>query len=169
MAKGGDKVLQDGELDELIYDDLVEMLNDADDFSCLSDKSSCDESFIVENKLLKEVICLINDLRKYYGQRAQFNHCWANQKFTMNKESFEYIPKKGKTTFVQTNTIFVKASGISFCENCKNIGHNEKNCTNKKAISFDSRYVLFKNSKGCVSAGIPINGAKKMPFGCLKL
>jgi len=141
------------------------MLNDTDDFSCSSDKSSCDESLIMENKLLKEVICLINDLRKYYGQRAQFNHCWANQKFTMNKESFEYIPKKGKAVFVQTNTIFVKTSGISFCENCKNIGHNEKNCTNKKAISFDSRYVLFKNSKGCVSAGIPINGAQKCHLG----
>jgi hypothetical protein len=32
MAKGGAKVLQDGELDELTYDDLVDMLNDADAF-----------------------------------------------------------------------------------------------------------------------------------------
>ena len=32
MAKGGDKVLQDGELDELTYDDLVEILNDTDEF-----------------------------------------------------------------------------------------------------------------------------------------
>ena len=32
MAKGGAKVQQDGELDELSYDDLVEMLNDADEF-----------------------------------------------------------------------------------------------------------------------------------------
>jgi len=58
----------------------------------------------------------------------------------------------------------VKASGVPFRENCKNLGHDEKNCTNKKAISFDPRYVLFKNSKSCVSAkfvGIPINGAKK--------
>ena len=58
----------------------------------------------------------------------------------------------------------MKASGVPFRENCKNLGHDEKNCTNKKAISFDPRYVLFKNSKGCVSAkfvGIPINGAKK--------
>jgi hypothetical protein len=31
MAKGGAKVLQDGKLDELTYDDLVDMLNDADD------------------------------------------------------------------------------------------------------------------------------------------
>jgi uncharacterized protein YoxC len=32
MAKGGAKVLQDGELDELSYDDLVGMLNDTDEF-----------------------------------------------------------------------------------------------------------------------------------------
>src|SRR6185436_9214233 len=32
MAKGGAKVQQDGELDELSYDDLVEILNDADEF-----------------------------------------------------------------------------------------------------------------------------------------
>ena len=32
MAKGGENVLQDGELDELTYDDLVEMLNDANKF-----------------------------------------------------------------------------------------------------------------------------------------
>jgi hypothetical protein len=32
MAKGGAKVQQDDELDELSYDDLVEMLNDADEF-----------------------------------------------------------------------------------------------------------------------------------------
>ena len=80
----------------------------------------------------------------------------------MNKEGFGYIPKKGRAAFVQIRTTFVKASGVPFCENCKNLGHDEKNCTNKKAISFDSRYVLFKNSKGCVSAGIPINGAKNV-------
>ena len=94
----------------------------------------------MENELVKkEVICLTNDLRNCYGQRAQFNHCWANQKFTINQEGFGYIPKKGKATFVQTKTTFVKASGIPFCENCKNVGHDEKNCTNKKAISFDPR------------------------------
>ena len=32
MAKSGAKVQQDGELDEFSYDDLVEMLNDADEF-----------------------------------------------------------------------------------------------------------------------------------------
>ena len=168
MAKGGAKVQQDGELDELSYDDLVEMLNDADEFmtkekaklkdlklkdlklkftslqdsyeelktshenlkethekleeahntllnherkatlsigvscdliddkSCGSsstsssctkiDNTSCNESLIMENDLLnKEITCLTNDLRKCYNSRAKFNHCWASQKFTLNK------------------------------------------------------------------------------------
>jgi hypothetical protein len=58
----------------------------------------------------------------------------------------------------------VKDSGIPFCENCRNVGHDEKNCTNKKAISFDHRYVRMKNSNGSISAefvGLPIDSAKK--------
>ena len=65
-----------------------------------------------------------------------------NQKISMNKEGFGYIPKKERAAFVKTRTTFMKASGIPFCENCKNLGDDEKNCTNKKAISFDPRYVL---------------------------
>ena len=58
----------------------------------------------------------------------------------------------------------MKSSGKSYCEKCKNVGHVEKNCTNKKIISFYSSYILMKNSNGNVSAnfvGIPIDGAKK--------
>ena len=141
MAKGGTKVLQDDELEEFSYDNLVDMFNDAGELvikekaklkdlelkygslqtsyeevktshenlketheklkeahntlldhkdkaklsmgassetckSCCvssstnpscstSDKSSCDESLVLENeKLKKEVICLTNDLSK---------------------------------------------------------------------------------------------------------
>ena len=89
----------------------------------------------------------------------------------MNKQGFGYIPKKGKKAFVQTKTTFVKSSGKSYCEKCKKVGHDEKNCTNKKVISFDSSYILMRNSNGNVSAkfvGLPISGAKKMSFGCQK-
>ena len=67
--------------------------------------------------------------------------------------------------------MFVKKDRRPYCEKCKKLGHNEKNCTNNKAVSFDSSYVLMKDSKGCVSAkyvGLPIYGAKKIPFECLK-
>ena len=52
-----------------------------------SDKSSCDESLVMENELLKkDVICLTNDLSKCYDSRAKFNHCWSIQKFTLNRQ-----------------------------------------------------------------------------------
>jgi len=57
----------------------------------------------------------------------------------------------------------VKNDGQSFCEKRKNISYSEKNCTNNKAISFDSSYVQMKNSSGSVCAkyvGLPIFGAK---------
>ena len=65
---------------------------------------------------------------------------------------------------MQTKTTFVKSSGKPYCEKCKKIGHDEKNCTNKKVISFDSSYILMRNFNGNVSTkfvGLPINGAKK--------
>ena len=118
----------------------------------------------MENNLLKkEITCLTNDLRKCYDSRVKFNHCWASQMFTLNKQEFGYIPKKGKKAFVQTKTTFVKSSGKSYCEKYK-VGYVEKNCTNKKVKSFDSSYILMRNSNGNVSAkfvGIPIDGAKK--------
>ena len=92
-------------------------------------------------------------------------------KFTLNKQGFGYIPKKGKKTFVQTKTTFVKSSGKPYCEKYKKVGHVEKNCTNKKVISFYSSYILMRNSNGNVNSkfvGILIDGAKKMPFGCQK-
>ena len=103
--------------------------------------------------------------------RAKFNHCWSSQKFTLNRQGLGYIPKKDKKAFYETKTTFVKKDGRPYCEKCKKMGHNEKNCTNNKAVSFDSSYVLMKHSKGCVSAkyvGLPIMVLKRMPFGCVK-
>ena len=130
-----------------------------------SDMSSCDESLVLENeKLKKKVICLANDLSKCYDSRAKFNLCWPSQKFTLSRQGLGYILKKDKKAFYDTKTVFVTKDGRPYCEKCKKMGHNEKNCTNNKAVSFDSNYVLMKDSKGCVSAkyvGLPIYGAKK--------
>ena len=65
----------------------------------------------------------------------------------------------------------MKKVGQPYCEKFKSICHNEKNCTNKKAISFDSSYILMKDYKGSVSAkyvGLPIFGAKKNAIWVLK-
>jgi hypothetical protein len=115
-------------------------------------------------KLKKEVICLTNDLSKCYDSRAKFNHHWSSQKFTLNRQGLGYIPKKGKKAFYATKTTFVKSDGRPYCEKCNNMGHVEKNCSNKKPISFDSSYILMKDSKGSVCAkyvGLPIYGDKK--------
>ena len=82
----------------------------------------------------------------------------------MNRQGLGYIPKKGKKAFYETKTVFVKKDGRPYCENCKKLGHNEKNCTN----NFDSSYVLMKDSKSCVSAkyvGLSIYDAKKCHLG----
>ena len=61
------------------------------------DNPSCNESLIMENDLLKkEITCLTNDLRKCYDSRAKFNHCWASQKFTLNKQGFDIFLRKGR-------------------------------------------------------------------------
>ena len=41
--------------------------------------------------------------------------------FTLNKQGFGYIPKKGKRAFVQTKTTFVKSSGKPYCENARRL------------------------------------------------
>ena len=56
MAKGGAKVQQDGELDELSYDDLVEMLNDADEF------------MTKEKAKLKDLKLKFTSLQNYYEE-----------------------------------------------------------------------------------------------------
>ena len=107
---------------------------------------------------------MTNDLSKCYDNRAKFNYCWSSQKFTLNRQGLGYIPKKRKKAFYATKTTFVKKDGRPYYEKCKNIGHNEKSCTNKKAIFFDSSYIRMRDSKGTVCAkyvGLPIFGARK--------
>ena len=71
------------------------------------DNPSCNESLFMENNLLKkEITCLTNDLRKCYDSRAKFNHCWASQKFTLNKQGFGYIPKKREEGFCANQNYF---------------------------------------------------------------
>ena len=64
--------------------------------SCTSDDSLCDASLIIENESLKkEIDCLSKDLSKWFGSHAKFNHCWASQKFTLNRNGIDYVPRRG--------------------------------------------------------------------------
>jgi hypothetical protein len=62
-------------------------------------------------------------------------------------------PKKGKVVFAPHKTSFVKNNGL-FCTSCKQVGHVEQKCMNKKSqanvssIKLDSFYTLTKGANG---------------------
>ena len=79
-----------------------------------------------------------------------------------------YTPKKGKVAFAPRKTSFVINNG-RFCTSCKQVGHIEQKCMNKKSqanvssIKFDSFYVLTKGTNGVKAKliGKPWMGSKK--------
>ena len=88
--------------------------------------------------------------------------------FSLNKEGLGYTPKNGKASFATHKTHFMKGNG-QFCTRCKQVGHVEQTCKNKKnitnvsSICFDSCYMLTKGTNGVKAKfiGAPIVGPKK--------
>jgi hypothetical protein len=120
----------------------------------------------MENKSLKkEIDCLSKDLSKWFGSR------WVSQKFTLNRNGIDYMPKKGMRAFIPKNTTFAKAHvqyeeehKFKHCHICKTRVEVNHKCKNKKIVSFDASYVFKKDSKGVVCAkfvGLPISSTKK--------
>ena len=114
---------------------------------------------------------LTHALGKAYGGEARLLKCLGSQRFSLNKETLSYTPKKGKKAFATHKPSFVKSNG-RYCNKCKQVGHLELNCNkmnkNKKNanvpyIPFDSCYVLTKGEKGVHAkfVGTPIVGPKK--------
>jgi hypothetical protein len=140
-----------------------------------SDGFTCDATQMVKNETLKnEVNELISTLGNAYGGVARLLKCLGSQRISLSKEGLGYTPKKGKTVFATYKTSFVKSNNGRFCNSCKQIGHLEQYCKNKKSqanvssIKFDSCYLLTKGTN-CVKAkfiGTTIVGSKKNPFGC---
>ena len=88
---------------------------------------------MVENETLKkEVNELTHTLAKAYGGEERLLMCLGSQSASLYKEGLSYTPKNGKTTFVPHKTSFVKNNGW-FCTNCKQVGHIEHKCMNKKS------------------------------------
>ena len=124
---------------------------------------------MVENEnLKKEVNKLTHTLAKVYGGEDHLLMCLGSQRASLYKEGLWYIPKKGKTTFAPHKTSFVKNNG-QFCTNCKQVGHVEQKCMNKKSqanvssIKLDSFYMLTKGAIGVKAKfnGKPWMGSKK--------
>ena len=94
--------------------------------------------------------------------------CLGSQRASLYKEGLGYTPKKGKAAFAPHKASFMKNNG-RFCTSCKQVGHKEHDCKNKKKhaivslIKFDSCYMLYKGANGVKDKfiGTPIVGPKK--------
>jgi hypothetical protein len=95
--------------------------------------------------------------------------CLSIHRASLCKERLGYIPKKGKAAFVPHKTSFVKNNG-RFCTSCKQVGHLEQKCLNKKSqanvssVKLNSFYVLTKGANG-VKVSHPFLRTK---IGCIK-
>jgi hypothetical protein len=99
----------------------------------MSDGFTCDASLMVENEtLMKEVNEFTRVLDKAYGGEDCLLICLGSQRVSLYKERLGYTPKKGKAAFAPHKTSFMKNNG-RFCTSCKQVGHIEKKCMNKKS------------------------------------
>jgi hypothetical protein len=79
--------------------------------------------------------------------------CLGSQSASLYKEGLGYTSKKGKAANAPHKTSFIKNNG-RFCTSCKQVGHKEHDCKNKKknaivsSIKFDSCYFLTKGANG---------------------
>ena len=93
---------------------------------------------------------------------------WVAKELLSTKKDCAIPPKKGKAAFAPHKTSFVKNNGW-FCTSCKQVGHVEQKCMNKKSqanvsfIKLDSFYVLTKGANGIKAKfiGKPWMGSKK--------
>jgi hypothetical protein len=137
--------------------------------SSSSDSFTCDSTLIVENKNLKKEVKEFNHtLAKAYGGEDRLLICLGSQRASLHKEGLGYNPKKVKAAFAPHKTRFVKNNG-SYCKVCKQVGHIEQQCMNKKfnanvsSIKLDSFYMLTKNTNGVYAKfiGTPWMSSKK--------
>jgi hypothetical protein len=116
----------------------------------------------------KEVKELNHTLAKAYGGEDRLLMCLGSQRASLYKEGLGYDPKKDKAAFAPHKTRFVKNNG-SYCKKCKQVGHIEQQCMNKKSnanvssIKLDSFYILTEGTNGVHTKfiGAPWMGSKK--------
>jgi hypothetical protein len=134
-----------------------------------SDGFTCDASLMVENEILKnEVKELNHTFAKAYGSEDCLLLCLGSQRASLYKEGLGYILKKGKSTFANHKTSFVRNNG-RYYKSCKQVGHIEQQCMNKNknakvfSIKLGSFYVLTKGTNGVYAKfiGAPWMGSKK--------
>ena len=74
---------------------------------------------------------------------------WVAKELLSTKMDWAIPPRKAKAAFVPHKTSFMK-NNDRFCTSCKQVGHVEQKCMNKKSqanvssIKLDSFYVLTR-------------------------
>jgi hypothetical protein len=92
----------------------------------MSDGFTYDVSLMVENEILKkEVNELTRALGKAYGGEDRLLMCLDCQRASLYKEGLGYILKKGKTTFANHKTSFVR-NNDRYYKSYKQVGHIEQ-------------------------------------------
>jgi hypothetical protein len=78
---------------------------------------------MVENETLKKEVKELNHtLAKAYGGKDCLLMCLGSQRASLYKEELGYIPKKGKATFANHKTSFIRNNG-QYYKSCKQVGH----------------------------------------------
>jgi hypothetical protein len=169
-----DKVLTCDIIDESFYKPIIvastnPFCSTSTSTSSSSDGFTCDASLMVENETLKKEVKELNHtLAMAYGGEDRLLMCSGSQRASLYKEGLGYIPKKGKTTFANYKTSFVRNNG-RYCKSCKQVGHIEQQCMNMNknakvsSIKLDSFYILTKGTNGIHTKfiGAPWMGSKK--------
>ena len=160
------KIVEEPEEENLYVPIAIAPTNPSCSTSTTSSSSS-DSSLLEENNALKEEVKELNHtLAKAYGGSDRLLMCLGSQRASLHKEGLGYIPKKGKAAFVTHKTSFVKNNG-SYCKSCKQVGHVEQRCMNKKTnvstLKLDNAYMLVKGVNGVKARfiGTPLLGSKK--------
>jgi hypothetical protein len=77
---------------------------------------------MVENETLKKEVKELNHtLAKAYGGEDRLLMCLGSQRTSLHKEGLGYIRKKGKDTFANHKTSFVR-NNDRYCKSCKQVG-----------------------------------------------
>jgi hypothetical protein len=128
---------------------------------------------MVENETPKKEVKKPNHtLAKAYDGKDRLLMCLGSQRAYLYKEGLDYIPMKGKATFANHKTSFVMNNG-RYYKSCKQVGHIEQLCMNKKSqanvssIKLDSFYVLTKGMVFMLSSLMHHGWAqRRKPYGC---
>jgi hypothetical protein len=137
--------------------------------SSSSDGFTYDVPQMVKNETLKKEVKELNHtLTKAYGSEDRLLMCLVSKGHLYTKKDWDISLRKARPPLLIIKTSFMRNNG-RYYKSCKQVGHIEQQCMNKKShanvssIKLDSFYVLTKdtNSVHAKFIGAPWMGSKK--------